>query len=102
MQQPSLTGNEEPNEKQLPNSLLKRPTATLEEEPDFWARFEMMTATGQRFSLDVCFKGRNHYNSEMMKLQTANNMHVVLRDANDESIVVKRDTVLYVLPSDHL
>ena len=69
-----------------------------EQEEDFWAVFSMMLPSGERFSLNLCFRSRHHYNTEMMKFQTAKNLHVVLRDANDESVVIKRDLLVYVLP----
>ncbi len=75
--------------------------AATEPEPDedFWAVFSMITHTGERFELRVCFSGREHYNTQMHRLETAKNTHVVLKDANDESVVIKRDMLLHVLPS---
>lgn len=69
-----------------------------EPEEDFWATFSMITHTGERFAINVCFRSRKHYNAEMHKFETAKNSHVVVRDANDEAVVVKRDILLYILP----
>jgi hypothetical protein len=77
--------------------------ATPEDEPieEFWAVFSMITHTGDRFSLSVCFRNRQHFNLQMKKFETAKNMHIVLKDINDESVVIKRDMLLHVLPEDH-
>ncbi len=84
-----------------PPRRFRQANETTEPEPDtdFWAVFSMITHTGERFELRVCFKGREHYNTEMHRLETAKNTHVVLKDANEESVVIKRDMLLHVLPS---
>ncbi len=80
------------------------PAAPVEEEEDpieeFWVTFSMITHTGERFSLTACFRNRKHFNAEMHKFETAKNMHIVLRDINDEAIVIKRDALLHVLPAE--
>ena len=85
-----------------PISPFRRPVKPepKEEEPieEFWAVFSMMTQTGERFSINVCFRNRQHYNSQMSKFETAKNIHIVLHDINDESVVIKRDILLHVLP----
>jgi hypothetical protein len=78
-----------------------QPTADAEEdepEEDFWATFSMITHTGERFAINVCFSSRKHYNAEMHKFETAKNAHVAIRDVNDETVLIKRDILLYVLP----
>ncbi|MFZ4816548.1 MAG: hypothetical protein ACOYL5_18580 [Phototrophicaceae bacterium] len=77
-----------------------RPSKLPEQDPleDFWASFAMITHTGERFMINVCFRNRQHYNAEMHKFETAKNQHVTLRDASDEAVVIKRDLLLYVLP----
>jgi hypothetical protein len=71
-----------------------------EPEPDeeFWAIFSMITPTGERFVINACFRNSQHYNAEMHKFETSKNIHIVLKDANGESIVIKRDLLLHVLP----
>jgi len=71
-----------------------------EEEPeeDFWATFSMITHTGERFVINVCFASRRAYNTEMKKFETAKNVHIVLQDVNGESVVIKREMLLHVLP----
>jgi hypothetical protein len=78
------------------------PPAAEEEDPieEFWVNFSMITHTGERFSLSACFRNRKHFNAEMHKFETAKNMHIVLRDINDEALVIKRDALLHALPAD--
>jgi hypothetical protein len=73
-----------------------------EDDPieEFWTTFSMITHTGERFTLTVCFRNKKHFNAEMHKFETAKNMHVVLKDINDESIVLKRDALLHILPAE--
>lgn len=77
-----------------------KPETPVEDDPidEFWAAFSMITHTGERFTINVCFRNRNHYNTQMHKFETAKNVHVVLQDINDESVVIKRDVLLHVLP----
>jgi len=103
--------DDEPNERDIlsrlhekrperPRSLFP-PLEKEEPEPeeDFWAAFSMMTHTGERFVIRVCFRGKAHYNTQMSRLETAKNTHIVLKDVNDESVVIKREILLHVLPS---
>lgn len=76
----------------------------VETQPDpdpieeFWASFAMITHTGERFTISVCFRNRKHYNTEMRKFESAKNIHIVLKDINEESVVIKRDMLLHILP----
>ena len=76
-------------------------TTPEEDDPieEFWVTFSMITHTGERFVLTACFRNRKHFNAEMHKFETAKNMHIVLKDINDEAIVIKRDALLHVLPA---
>lgn len=80
---------------------LEPPPPPPKEDPieEYWATFGMITHTGERFNITACFRNRGHYNAEMHKFDTAKNIHIVLRDINDESIVIKRDQLLHVLPA---
>lgn len=73
-----------------------------EDDPidEFWAAFAMITHTGERFTINVCFRNRDHYNAQMHKFDTAKNVHIVLQDINSESVVIKRDALLHVMPGD--
>ncbi len=84
--------------KPLPRYQPKPPPPPEEPEEDFWAAFSMMTHTGERFTINVCFRSKKHYNTEMHKFETAKNAHIVLTDANGESVVIKREILLHVLP----
>lgn len=85
-----------------PNPFIRRPEPRIEENNDpieeFWAAFAMITHTGERFVVNVCFRNKAHYNAEMHKFETAKNIHIVLKDINGESVVIKRDMLLHVLP----
>lgn len=96
-----IVGRLREKEAERPRRFRQASEAAAEAEPaaDFWAVFSMITHTGERFELRVCFNGREHYNTEMHRLETAKNTHVVLKDANDESVVIKREMLLHVLPS---
>ena len=67
---------------------------------EFWATFSMITHSGERFSINICFRNRQHYNAEMHKFETAKNIHVTLKDINGESVVIKREMLLHVMPAE--
>ncbi|MEO0564925.1 MAG: hypothetical protein AAF125_22660, partial [Chloroflexota bacterium] len=51
-----------------PSPFTRRSTAppAQEEDPieEFWATFAMITHTGERFTLSICFRNRRQYNTE--------------------------------------
>jgi len=80
-----------------------RPAKPAPEEDlidEFWATFALITPTGERYTLSICFRNKAHYNSQMQRFETAKNLHIVLKDINDESVVIKRDLLLHVLPAE--
>ncbi|MEL6150855.1 MAG: hypothetical protein AAFU54_12560 [Chloroflexota bacterium] len=113
-EQPENPGSDDNTENSFETDILSRlrdiprsksPFQARQEDPDpepdeeFWAIFSMITHTGERFVINACFRNTQHYNAEMHKFETAKNVHVVLKDVNGESIVIKRDMLLHVLPS---